>query len=216
MRAMEAVMSTKNTPTLIIVALNCPRTTKEVITYARVVLVALQGNDRFSNPPLPYTVFAEDIVSLEEAETNAATRAKGAAALRDAKLAKVKDDLGQYRSYVQSVVLSSASSIDAAALVESANMSIRRPPTRNTPEIGAKNADVSGKVILAAKSLGSAVIYSWEYSLDQENWTPIADTRKARTELSGLTKASTYYFRFRANTRAGIQDYSPVVSLVIL
>jgi hypothetical protein len=67
-------MSTKNTPTSITVALNCPRITREFITYARVVLVALQGNDRFSNPPVPYTVFAEDIVSLEEAETNAATR----------------------------------------------------------------------------------------------------------------------------------------------
>ena len=208
-------MSTKNTPTSITVALNCPRTTKEFITYARVVLVTLQGNDRFSNPPVPYTVFAEDIVSLEEAETNAATRAKGAAALRDAKLAKVKDDLGQYRAYVQSVVLSSASSIDAAALVESANMSLRRQPARNTPEISAKNADVSGKVVLAAKSLGPATVYSWEYSLDQESWTPLAVTRKARTELSGLTAASTYYFRFRANTRAGMQDYSQVVSLVV-
>jgi hypothetical protein len=36
---------------------------------------------------------------------------------------------------------------------------------------------------------------------------------KARTEVSGLTSASTYYFRFRAFTRAGRQDYSQVVSL---
>ena len=51
-------------------------------------------------------------------------------------------------------------------------MSIRKPTTRNVPEVSAKNADVSGKVILAAKSLGPSVLYSWEYSLDQASWTP--------------------------------------------
>jgi hypothetical protein len=208
-------MSTNKALMTPIVVLNCPRSTKELITYVRGVLVALQGNSSFTSLPLPLTVFAADIVALEEAETTAATRAKGAAALRDAKLAKVKDDLGQYRTYVQSVVLASASTIDAAALVESANMSLRRPTTRNTPELSAKNADVSGKVVLAAKSLGPATVYSWEYSLDQESWTPLPDTRKARTEVAGLTIATTYYFRFRANAPAGLKDYSQVVSLLV-
>ena len=67
MRAMEVVMSTKTTPTSVVVALNCPRTPKEFITYVRGVLIALQGNDKFSNPPLPYSVFAYHIVSLEAA-----------------------------------------------------------------------------------------------------------------------------------------------------
>ena len=208
-------MSTSDTLMTPVVVLNCPRTAKELITYVRGVLAALQGNASFSSPPLSLTVFAADIAALEEAETKAATRVKGAAALRDARLAKVKDDLAQYRVYVQSVVLASASSIDAAALVESANMSLRRPTIRNTPEISAKNADVSGKVVLAAKSLGPFVVYSWEYSLDQANWTPMPTTRKARTELTGLTMATMYYFRFRADTRAGLQDYSQVVSLLV-
>ena len=89
------------------------------------------------------------------------------------------------------------------------------PKARNTSAISAKNADVSGKVILAAKSLGLSVVYSWEYSLDQAEWTPIPDTMKARTVVSGLTSASTYFFRFRTVTRAGKQDYSQVVSLLV-
>ena len=76
-------------------------------------------------------MFAADIGALEEAETKAATRAKGAATFRDAKLAKV-------------------------------------------PE-----------------------------------------TRKAGTELSGLPSARTYFFRYRAFTRAGQKDYSQVVSLLV-
>ena len=70
-------------------------------------------------------------------------------------------------------------------------------------------------MILAAKSLGPSVVYSWEYSLDQAKWEPIPDTMKARTEVSGLTSHSMYYFRFSTFTRAGQQGYSQVVSLFV-
>ena len=90
-------MSAVNTLITLVVVLNCPRSVKEFITYARGVLVALQNNISFPSPPLSLDVFAMDIGALEEAETKAATRAKGAAAFRDAKLAKVKDDLARRR-----------------------------------------------------------------------------------------------------------------------
>ena len=38
---------------------------------------------------------------------------------------------------------------------------------------------------------------------------------KASTGIAGLTSVQTYYFRFRALTRTGPQDYSQVVSLVV-
>ena len=208
-------MSNNDTSISPVVVLNVPRLTKDFITYARAVNVALQGNNNFPNPTPPLDVFTADISALEDAETNAATRAIGAAALRDAKKYKVEDDLGQLRSYVQSVVATTASPVDAAAMVKSAFMSLRKPTTRNVPDVSAKNGDVSGKVILAAKSLGPSVVYSWEYSLDQATWTPIPDTMKARTEVSGLTPNSMHYFRFSAFTRAGKQDSSQVVSLFV-
>jgi hypothetical protein len=55
----------------------------------------------------------------------------------------------------------------------------------------------------------------WEYSVDQSTWTPLPETMKSRTELSGLTPACVYYFRFRAFTRAGWQDYSQVVRFIV-
>jgi hypothetical protein len=212
---MEAVMSNNDTLFSPVVVLNTPRLTKDFITYARAVHVALLGNGNFPNPTPTLDVFAADITALEEAQTNAATRAIGAAALRDAKMQRVKEDLNQLRSYVQSVVATTASPVDAAALVKSAFMSLRKPTTRSVPEVSAKNADVSGKVILAAKSLGPSVVYSWELSLDQSSWTPIPDTMKARTEVSGLTPRCTHYFRFSPFTRAGRQGYSQVVGLFV-
>ena len=208
-------MSNNDTLFSPVVVLNTPRLTKDFITYARAVHVALQGNGSFPNPTPTLDAFAADITALEEAETNAATRAVGAVALRDAKKRRVKEDLNQLRSYVQSVVATTASPVDAAAMVKSAFMSLRKPTTRNAPEISAKNADLPGKVILAARSLGPSVLYSWEHSLDQSSWTPIPDTMKARTEVSGLTPHNKHYFRFSPFTRAGRQGYSQVVSLFV-
>ena len=207
-------MSTTDITSGPVVVLYCPKSTKDFITYVRCVLVALQGNKYFPSPTPSLDVFAADIAALEETETKAATRAKGSAALRDAKLAKVKEDLAQYRLYVQCVA-AHASQANAVAIVESASMSVRKPTTLTVPPVSAKNTGISGKVILAAKSLGPSVVYSWEYSLDQSTWTPIPDTMKARTEVSGLTSHSTYYFRYRTFTRAGHQGYSQVVSLFV-
>jgi hypothetical protein len=199
----------------IVVVLNEPRTTKEFITYVRCVNVALMGNPSFPNPTPSLDVFAANIGKLEEAETRAATRAQGAVAQRDAAKHQVKEDLGQLRAYVQSVVAANATPANAAAMVESAGMHLKKATTRKVSDISAQNGDVSGKVILAAKSQGPSVVYSWEYSLDQATWTPVPNTMKARTVLSGLTSASTYFFRFRTFTRAGQQGYSQVVSLLV-
>ena len=198
-----------------VVVLNLPKVTNDLITYSRAVNVALLGNKFFPNPTPSLDVLVEDIAALEEAETMAATRVMGATALRNARKKKVQDDLDQIRGYVQSVVAASTNPCDAVAMIEGAGMRVRKPMTRNTPAISAKNGDVSGKVILAARSLGPSAVYSWEYSLDQAKWTPIPNTLKVRTEVSGLTSACTHYFRFRALTRGGEQDYSQVVSLLV-
>jgi hypothetical protein len=87
--------------------------------------------------------------------------------------------------------------------------------TRSTPEVSVKSADVSGKVLLAAKAVAPGAVYVWEYSVDQSKWTALPEIMRSRTELSGLTPACTYYFRFRALTRAGWQNYSNVVSLIV-
>ena len=142
-------------------------------------------------------------------------KTKGAATLRDARKKKVKEDLAHLRDYVQGVAEAAPNHGAAAALIESAFMSVRKAAKRSIPEVAAKNSGVSGKVLLAAKAVAPAATYSWEYSVDQAKWTPVTDTMQARTEVSGLSPACVYYFRFRALTRAGWQDYSQVVNLLV-
>ncbi len=207
-------MSTNIESTGPVVALMLPVLNKPLLIFARAVHNALLNNPDFPSPNPPLHVFAANIAAFEDAETKAASRAKGAASFRDAKKKKVKDTLFHIRDYVQSVVETSDPAT-ATAQIESAFMSVRKAREHVYTEVSAKNGDVSGKVMLAAKSVAPRAIYYWEHSLDQETWTPLPQTMLTRTEVSGLQAACTYYFRFRAFTRAGWQDYSQVVSLLV-
>jgi hypothetical protein len=173
-------------------------------------------NPSFPNPNPTLVEFALNIDAYEEAETKASMRTKGAAALRNAKKQKLKEDLFHLRDYVQSVVEATPSPAAAVAIIESANMSVRKTPQRApTPDLSAKNTDVLGKVALTAKPVARAATYYWEYSLDTSNWTALPETMQTRIELPGLLSARVYYFRFRALTKEGQRDYSPVVSLYV-
>ncbi len=208
-------MSTNTEPRGPVAALMLPRMNSQLLTFARAVHSALLNNPAFPSPNPPLDVFAADIAAFEDAETKAATRAKGAASLRDAKKKKVKEDLFHLRDYVQSVVETNTSPAAAAALIESAFMTVRKLPRRTFPDLSARNADVSGKVLLTARAVAPVAVYYWEHSLDQSTWTRLPETMVARTEIEGLTPAQVHSFRFRALTRAGWQDYSPVVSLLV-
>jgi hypothetical protein len=212
---MEALMSTNNESKGPVAVLLLPAQNKPLITFARAVHDALLDNPGFPNPNPTLVMFAGDIAEFEDAETKTASRTKGAAQVRDVKKQKVKDDLFHLRDYVQSVAETNMSPVAATALIKSAFMSVRKAPKRTLPELSAKNADVSGKVMLVAKAVAPTTLYSWEYSLDQSTWTPGPETVRARVEIQGLTSARLYSFRFRARTRAGWRDYSQVVSLLV-
>jgi hypothetical protein len=208
-------MSTNNESMSPVPALNAPKTSLALIMFARKVHSAFLNNPTFPNPVPAPSVFETHIDEFEDAESKAVSRTKGAVALRDAKKKRVQEDLALYRAYVQNVVSEGMTPAEATAAIESAYMSVRKPYTRSLSEISVKSADVSGKVRLAAKAVAPGAVYVWEYSVDQSKWTALPEMMKSRTELSGLTPACTYYFRFRALTRAGWQDYSPVVSLIV-
>jgi hypothetical protein len=209
---MEVLMRTPIVPVAI---LRLPRLNKPFITFAKAVHDHLKDNPSFPTPRPSLGVFAAYITAFEEAETKAATRAKGAAEVRDAKRLKVKEDLLHLRDYVQSVVEAQATIRDGASLIESAFMSVRQSSKRSRAELSAKNAEVSGSVVLDAKAVARTAAYYWQYSLDQQTWISVPDTLQARTVITGLTAAKTYYFRFRALTRTGETDFSQVVSLLV-
>jgi hypothetical protein len=203
-----------NTRTLAILKL--PKPNKSFLTFAKAVHDHLAGNPSFPSPSPALALFAADIHALDEAETQAATRAKGTTQARNARKLKVKEDLMHLRDYVQSVVEKQPSSRDAAALIESAFMSVRKTIHPSKAELSARNTGVSGTVRLNAKAVAHSAIYYWQYSLDQQTWTSVTETMQARTMIADLTLPATYYFRFRAFTRADHLGFSQVVRLLVL
>jgi hypothetical protein len=159
-----------------------PELNKPLLTFARAVHAALLNNPAFPSPNPPLDVFAADIAAFEDAETKAASRAKGAASIRDARKKKVKEDLFHLRDYVQSVVETDTSPATAAALIESAFMSVRKVRKRTLSDLSAKNADVSGKALLTAKAVAPVAVYSWEHSL-----VPIPELRVPRWRRHAAT-----------------------------
>ena len=208
-------MTTNNESKGPVAVLILPVQNKHLITFARAVHDALLNNPGFPNPNPTLVMFAGAITEFEDAETKTATRAKGSAQVRDLKKKAVKDCLFHLRDHVQSVVETNTNPVAATALIKSAFMSVRKTPKRSLPELSARNADVPGKVMLVAKAVARTTLYYWEYSLDQSTWIPVPETVRARAEIEDLTSATLHYFRFRARTRAGWQDYSQVVSLLV-
>jgi hypothetical protein len=209
-------MSTSNELTTPVAVLLFPTGNKDFITYARAVHSSMLDNPSFPNPNPTLVQFALNIDAYEEAETKASMRTKGAVAFRNARKVKVKEDLFHLCDYVQSVVEMTPSPATGVAIIESAYMSVRKVPQRApNPELSAKNTDILGKVALTAKPVARAATYYWEYSLDTSTWTALPETMQTRIELPGLMSAHVYYFRFRALTKEGQRDYSPVVSLYV-
>jgi hypothetical protein len=198
-----------------VAVLNLSRSPKKLLTCAKAICSALEGNASFPNPDPSLAVLKADINALDDAETRAQTRAKGAAMARDAALKQVVSDLVHLRDYVQSVAETIPNPVAAAAVITSAFMSVKKPYQRSTPELSAKNTGVPGQVALAARTVAPKALYYWEHSLDQVSWTQVPETLKASTTVEGLPWAKVAYFRFRALTRTGKGDYSQVVSLLV-
>jgi len=188
---------------------------KNLITFAQSVASGMTNNASFPapNPPLP--TFEADIAGLVTSETAALARTKGAAEDRNAKLAVVKGDLEKYKTYVQGVA-DAANPADAASIILSAGMAVRKVTLHAKAALSVKQGSVSGTVTVAAKSAAPKAAYNWQYSLDQKTWTSLPQTLIAKTGVSGLTTATTYYFRSQALTpKGGESDWGQVVSFLV-
>ncbi len=192
-----------------------PKSAKELLTVGKAVHDAMANNPSFPSPNPPLNVFKAKLNALDEAETKAAARTMGAATARDALKKEVVNEMYHLRDYVQGVAEKVPLPEAAAAVITSAFMRVKKVPQRVVPPLTAKNTGVPGQVALAARTVAPVASYYWEYSFDQESWTPVPETLKASTTIDGLPWARVSYFRFRALTRAGKGDYSPVVSLLV-
>jgi hypothetical protein len=199
--------------TRVLAALNVPRRIPEILVYAQSVAVAMTGNPAFPSPVPPLATFEGDIAALEASHVRTLTRAVGTASERNSKLATVQSDLGSLRAYVQDVA--NASPGQAAVVIASAAMSVKRSSGHAKADFEANQGPVSGTARLVAKAPRVRTSYDWQQSTDGIAWVDLERTMRADADVVGLAAGTRYLFRYRTLTKDGIGDWSRTVSLLV-
>ena len=155
------------------------------------------------------------IDALAAAQTATRTRAAGTVAVRDEKRLALVSLLQHLCNCVQTAA--DASPENAASIIESAGMAVKRDRTQRARVFTAKPGRVSGSVDLEAPRAGHRAAYEWAYSEDAGvTWVMLPVTVQARTTVSGLRPGSRVWFRYRAVTKAGTGDWSEVVEIMVV
>jgi hypothetical protein len=195
------------------VILGFPKKHDDRVAAGDAVIAAVDGNTNFPNAAAAVVAAKATIKPYKNAIADAKAKVHGAVKVRrEARIAFDKA-FEPVRAQIQIAV--DAHVDQAATLAESAKMKLRKLPTHSKQDFAVKDGPLSGQVKLIAKAILRALLYFWEFSLDQKTWSTAPDTSKAKTILAGLTVGQTYYFRFRARTRTGMTDYSQILSLMI-
>jgi hypothetical protein len=183
-----------------------------LIGLTTLIVTKMTGNAYFKTPTPPLATVSADNAAYSKAQAAALMKTKTAIADRDAKRTVVVTDLRMLKAYVQSIA--NADAANAAAIITSAGLGVRKATSHTKQAITAKPGKVSGVVMVVAKSAGRAS-YDWQTSPDGKTWTSLPSTLQARTSLQNLTPGTTVYFRHRTVTKAGVGDWSQTTSVFV-
>jgi hypothetical protein len=196
------------------IALALPKIVALLIVFAENIVKRMTGNPYFPAPTPSLAVVTTAIDDLRAAETAVVARTKGAASARNQKRTVLVSQLQSLRGYIQTVA--DADLANAAAIIESAGVAIRKTPTRHPQVLAAKPGRISGEATITAAVAARRASYEWQYSTDGgKTWITSPATLQAKTTVSGLAPVSTAQFRYRAVTKSGEGDWSQPVSLTI-
>jgi len=207
-------MTSPNTIHRSLALLKLPRSVPPLISVAKAIVRSMTGNASFPNPQPTLAAVAQAIADLEVAESVAQMRTRGAVARRDDRRRELVVVLEQLRGHVQAVA--DANLENAAALIESAGLAVRKAASRAPRVFAARPGIVSGQVKLVTARVAKRASYDWEYSTDGgKTWLALPSTLQTTTTVSGLQPGSTAYFRHRALIRTGEGDWSQPISTLV-
>ena len=197
-----------------VASLNLPIKVPALITYAQAIVKGMTGNTSFPTPSPTLAAVSEAITALQNAETAALARTKGAVATRNEAKTALVALLQQLKSYVQSQA--DATMENGASIIQGAGLAVKKTPVHPPRVFAVKPGAVSGTVSIIAPSAAHRASYEWQYSGNGgQSWITMPVTLQAKTTLSGLTPGSTLAFRCRPVTKAGEGDWSQTVTCVV-
>jgi hypothetical protein len=176
------------------------------------IIVAMTNNVWFGSPSPTLILLGDLLKALDDA--NVLAKAPGAAATRRTAMKAVVNALQQEAGYVQGIA--DANPAKAEEIILSAGMRVKRVTVRQRNTDQVNQGGLSGLVLLMAAVAGPTACYLWQWSTDQKNWTNLPQVFTSRTSVSGLTPATTYYFRYKTvKPKHGETDWSQVISLLV-
>jgi hypothetical protein len=194
--------------------LKLPKGVGPLIAHAQAIMESMTDNPRFPSPVPPVWVVSKAVTDLQTAEATALTRAKGTVSVRNEKRTMLGSLLQQLRGYVQ--VTADEDPDDAAAIIESAGMTVKKQAKLPPRVFSAKPGSLSGEVKVIAPKAGNRASYDWEYSTDSGvNWLTMPSTTKASTALAGLTPGRSVMFKYRSVTSKGVSDWSAAITATV-
>jgi len=198
----------------VLVALKRPTSAPELLIFARAVVNAMNGNAWFPAPVPSLARVQAAIDRLAVAETAALSMTVGLKKARNEAQTVLVGRLTRLKAYVQGVADDNPDF--AAAIVESAGLSVAARGNRPKPVLGVLRGRVSGSVRLVVKAVAKVASYQWQLSKDAgKTWLDLPKTLQAKTTVTQLTPGMTYGFRFRALTRRGVGDWCEPVSYMV-
>jgi hypothetical protein len=174
----------------------------------------MTGNAHFTSPTPTLAAVASAVSDLEQAQAAALGRTKGAVDTRNAKRAALLLLVDALASYVQHVA--DADPENAAAIIQSAGMGVRKAPVHAPRVFAVIQASASGSVKIVAPAASRRASYDWQTSTDGgKTWTLASSTLQSKTSLSGLAAGTTVMFRYRAIVKGGEGEWSQPIAFLV-
>lgn len=189
----------------------------ELIKQAKAIVLAMTNNAYFTSPMPSLNAVTAAITGLDLAEVLARGKGAGTAQARDLQKAILLKLLRELQFYVQGIADGAATQDLAEAIITSAGMKLKKVTGRQKNHDEVRHGSTSGAVVLIATVLAAPrAAYFWQWSTDQKSWTSLPVAQVAKSSVSGLTPATTYYFRYHTVSRkTGTSDLSQIMSILV-
>src|SRR5262249_28848247 len=139
------------------------------VKQCRAIVTKMALNSKWQGPLLAQATAHID--ALEKAESNTHRGSPADTGIRNDALALVQSDMPQLKAMVQATANSDPA--NAESIIESAGMSVVKRVVKPKPPLAARQGKVPGAGDLAAKQVKGALIYEWQMSTNQTDWTDL-------------------------------------------
>ena len=166
----------------------------------------------FTNPNPTMAVLTALTTALAVAEAGATTKAKGLAAIRDAKWLLVESGFALELAYVQ--VLADNAGPNATMIFEQAGMSTTKVGAR--PPRGYKASQkTSGTVSVTAPRTGDGTSTIWEWGTNPGALSSTLVTIHPKISITNQVPGTLLYVRHRTVNVKGYTDWSQTISILV-